>query len=218
MRAARGLADQQPEPGPQPLAALLERVRLVVRADAGRRVRLQVLAEHSGRVPVHVLGSLELQLGQLGLVAGDDPGEVHHLREPENASAAQQALEVAGRQRPPRRFECGGGHARGRHEPDVERQSGADVEEPVDTVGAEHVRDLVRIGNHGRRAERQDEPCELVDQQLRRLEVHVRVDESGHDVATRRVQHLRPVVGADAGDVAVAHRDVRVEPLAREDG
>jgi hypothetical protein len=48
--------------------------------------------------------------------------------------------------------------------------------------------------------------------------VHVRVDETGHDVAARRVQRLGALVVADAGDVAVADRHVAVEPLAGEDG
>ena len=54
----RGLADQHPHADAQPLAALFERVRLVIGADAGGRVRLQVLAEHSRRVAVDVLGTL----------------------------------------------------------------------------------------------------------------------------------------------------------------
>ena len=42
---ARSLADQQPHPRAQPLAALLDRAHLVVGADPGRRVRVQRLAE-----------------------------------------------------------------------------------------------------------------------------------------------------------------------------
>ena len=80
---------------------------------------------------------------------------------------------------------CEAGHARGRHEPDVERDPAADVEQPVDAVGAEHVRDLVRVGDDRGRPERQHEPRELVDEELRRLEVHVGVDEAGDDEACR---------------------------------
>ena len=85
-------------------------------------------------------------------------------------------------------------------------------------VGAEHVRDLVRVGDDRGRPERQHEPRELVDEQLRRLEVHVRVDEARHDVAAGRVELSSPVVVAEPGDEAVDDRDVAVEPLAREDG
>jgi hypothetical protein len=68
----------------------------------------------------------------------------------------------------------------------------ARVEQPVDAVGAEHVRDLVRVGDDGGRAERQHEPRELVDEQLRRLEVHVRVDEAGTTSGRSRRASPRP--------------------------
>ena len=45
----------------------------------------------------------------------------------------------------------------------------------------------------------------------------MRVDEARHDVAARRVEHLVAVIVAEAGDVAVDDRHVRLEPLARED-
>ena len=63
----------------------------------------------------------------------------------------------------------------------------------------------------------QHEARELGREQLRRLEVHVRVDEAGDDVRAVRVERLDPLVGAEPGDDAVADRDVDVEPLARED-
>ena len=76
----------------------------------------------------------------------------------------------------------------------------------------------MRVGDDGGRPERQHEPRELVGQELRRLEVHVRVDEARHDVAAGRVDDLRAVVVAEAGNEAVGDRDVRLEPLAREHG
>ena len=53
----RGLPDQHPHAGAQALAALLGRVALVVGADAGGGVGLQVLAEDARRVPVDVRGA-----------------------------------------------------------------------------------------------------------------------------------------------------------------
>ena len=87
----------------------------------------------------------------------------------------------------------------------------------MNAVRPEHVRDLVRVGDDGRRPERQHKPRELVDEELRRLEVHVCVDEPGHDVPSRRVEHLAALVLAQAGDESVADRHVDVEPLPRED-
>ena len=118
----RGLADEQPHPRAQPLAPLLERESLVVGADARRRVRVQLLARHPGRVAVHVLALLEEQLGELRLVPGDDAGEVHHLGDAEHPAAAQEALEVARGERAPRRLEGRGRDARRGHEVEVERE------------------------------------------------------------------------------------------------
>ena len=187
----RRLADEEPHPRPQPLASLLRGEALVVGADPGRGIRLQALAEQPGRVAVDVLGALERELAELRRKAGDDAGEVHHLREPEHPVPPHQRLEVARRERPARRLERRGGHARGRHEVDVELEVVAGVEQPVDAVGAEHVRDLVRVGDDRGRAEREDEALELVDEELHRLDVHVRVDEAGHDEAARRVDRPR---------------------------
>ena len=94
--------------------------------------------------------------------------------------------------------------------------SGGRVEQPMDAVGAEDVRDLVRVGDDGGRPERQHEARELVRKELRRLEVHVRVDEARHDVPPARVHDLGAVVLAEAGDPAVRNRDVDVEPFPRE--
>ena len=101
----RRLADQEPHPGAEPLAALVGRERLVVGADPRGRVRLQALAEQPRRMAVDVLRALELELLELGRQAVDDAGEVHHLGQPEHPVAAHQRLQVAGRERPARRLE-----------------------------------------------------------------------------------------------------------------
>ncbi len=63
---------------------------------------------------------------------------------------------------------------------------------------------------------REHRPCELVDHQLGRLDVHVRVDEAGHEVAAAGVDPLAAGVVAEARDAAVCEGDVDLEPLACE--
>ena len=212
-----GLPDQEPHAGAQPLPSLVGRERLVVGPDPGRGVRLQRVAEHARRVAVDAVGALDRQLRELARRARDHAREVHHLGEADHARAPEQALEVTGRERASRRLEARRGHARRGGEVDVERQVLADVDEPVHAVGAEHVRDLVRVRDDGGRPERQHEAGELGGEQLRRLEVHVRVDEAGNDEGPLRVERLGALVVAEPRDDAVADRDVDVEPLARED-
>ena len=211
---ARRLADQQPHARPQPLAALLLRRRLVVRSDPGGGVRLQSAVEHARGVAVHVLRSLQAQLRELVRITGDHAREVHHLGQAQHASAAQQALQVSRGERSPRRLESRRRHARRGHEEHVQRQVGAGVGQPVHAVGAEHVCDLVGVGDHRRGAERQHQPGELVHQQHRRLEVQVRIDQAGDDVSPAGVQRVAAAVLTDAGDPAVAHGHVGLEPLA----
>ena len=83
-------------------------------------------------------------------------------------------------------------------------------------VGAEHVRQLVRVEDDRRRSERQHEARELVGQELGRLEMHVRVEEAGNDVVAGRIDDLLAVVVAETCDPAVGDRDVGVEPFACE--
>ena len=85
-------------------------------------------------------------------------------------------------------------------------------------VGAEHVRQLVGVEHDGRRSAGQHEPRELVGEELRRLEMHVRVDEARNDITSGCVDDLAALVVAEPGDPAVRDRDVDVEPLAGEHG
>jgi CO/xanthine dehydrogenase FAD-binding subunit len=87
----------------------------------------------------------------------------------------------------------------------------------VDAVGAEHVRELVRVGDDRRRAEWEHEARELVREELRGLEVHVRIHEPGHDVPPRGVEGLVTFVVPETRDDAVHDGDVGLEPLLRED-
>ena len=100
----RRLPDEQPHPGPQPLASLVDGRGFVVGADSGRRVGLKLAAEHAGRVTVDV--RCERELRKLRRVAGDDAGKVHHLGKADHATAAQQRLEVPLAERAARRLEA----------------------------------------------------------------------------------------------------------------
>src|SRR4051794_26324749 len=88
----------------------------------------------------------------------------------------------------------------------------------MNAVGAEDVRQLVRVEHDGRRSAGQYQSRELVGEELRRLEMHVRVDEARDDIASGCVDDLAALVVSEPGDPAVCDRDVDVEPLAGEDG
>ena len=190
--------------------------RLVVGLDPRRRVGVERLAGETGRVAVDVLR--EARASRAPSSAPETtPGKFIISASPSTCVRRRSPSRSPGRELAARRLEARRGHARRGHEVDVERQLRGLVEQPVHAVGAEHVRDLVRVGDDRGRAERQHEPGELVDQELRRLDVQVRVDEPGDEVAPGGVDRLDALVGAEPGDDAVDDRDVGLEPLAGED-
>ena len=185
-----------------------------------RCVRLEREADEARRVTVHVRDAVERELLELSRVAVHDPGEVHHLGQPEHAAAAHQPFEVArdaAASSATRTWEAG------THDGAMQKMSSSqtrgDVQQPVDAVDAEHVRDLVRVGHDRRRPERQDQPRQLVDHQLHRLDVHVGVDEAGDDVPACRVERLAtrstsPTPATHPSTIATS----RLEPLPGEGG
>ena len=96
-----------------------------------------------------------------------------------------------------------------------ERQRRGHLGQRDDAGDAEHVGDLVRVGGDGGRPVREHGADELVDPQLRRLEVHVGVDEPRRQRGPADVDHLERVALAPPGDHAVGDRQRRVDPLAR---
>ncbi|HET8756559.1 MAG TPA: amidohydrolase family protein, partial [Solirubrobacteraceae bacterium] len=151
-------------------------------------------------------------------VARDDAREVHHLGHAERPRVAQDRPHLVRPERSARRLEVAGRNARRRHHEHVERQALGRVQHPLDALAPEHVGDLVRVGDHRGRPVRHDRARELRRHELRRLDVHVRVDEPRHEPAAARIDAFAAVVRAEAGDAAAGHGHVEVEPLACERG
>ena len=213
----RRLADQQPHPGAQPLAALLDgRTPRGRSGSRRRRTRCSSRPRTPGAWPSTCVARARASRARAGRRA-TTPGKFIISASPitrRRRSSASRSPAVSSRRGDSKRDA-------GTHDEAMNQTSSGsrphDVEQPVDAVGAEHVRDLVRVGDDRRRAEREHEPRELVDEQLRRLEVHVRVDEARARRSGRPRRRLGALVLAEPGDVAVDDRDVGLEPLARED-
>ena len=88
----------------------------------------------------------------------------------------------------------------------------------MDSIGAKHVGDLVRIRDDRRGSVRQHCSRELIDGELGGLDVHVRVDEARYQIRAGHIHSLPTVVPAEADDMAVRDGDVHLEPLLGEDG
>jgi hypothetical protein len=151
---------------------------------------------------------------------GDDAVGVHHLGKTDGVRLlSEEPRDVLGGDGRAAGLERARGDAGRDHHENVERNVAPSGEDRTHPVEAEHVRDLVRVHHDGRGSPRKGRPGELVDHQLRRLEVHVGVDESRDEDPAGHVDALLAfVAAAHAGDEAVRDRDVALEELAREDG
>ncbi len=56
------------------------------------------------------------------------------------------------------------------------------------------------------------------DSKLGRLDVHVGIDEAGHQKGARGIEPLATLISAEADDMTVLDRDVDVQPFLREHG
>ena len=75
---------------------------------------------------------------------------------------------------------------------------------------------LVRVGDHRRRAARQDQLGKFLGRKLGAFDVNVRVDESRNGDLARNVVFRFPFIFAEADDLAALYGDVRPDDLARE--
>ena len=211
----RALADEEPHPLAALLLGLVELGALVVRLDARRQVGVELAAAHPGRVAVHAAVARRGDLGEDLGVAADDAGEVHDLGDADGAVGVEQLGELAVADLGARALEGGGGHAARRADPEGEREPASGLGERDDAGNPEHVRDLVRVGRDRRRAVREHAADELVHPELRRLEVHVGVDEAGREGGTGDVDRLECLPRTPPGDDAVDDGEVGRDPLAR---
>ena len=117
-----------------------------------------------------------------------------------------------------RRLEVGRRYTRRRHHEDLDGEALADIEQPVNAVGSQHVGDFVRIGDYGRGPVREHHAHELVDHELGRLDVHVSVDESRDEIEAGGVDALASVEFSESGNAAVRNRDIGIDPFLGESG
>ena len=102
----RSLAQHHPHPEPPLLERFLVGGCLVIRSDAGGQIGVERGLMQAGCMSVYVVGESGRELGHLRLFAGDHARVVHHLGHTDRAVAAKEALDVARREGPPRRFEA----------------------------------------------------------------------------------------------------------------
>jgi hypothetical protein len=206
----RALANHDVHAGLQFFARLFQPRALVVAGYARGDIGVQVDARQPRGVTVDRFarafgqGDFAQDLG----IGAQHTGIVHHFRQPQDAFLFHEGPQVVGRQPGARGFHSGGRHAGGEHEKDVDRLALACGEHVPDSFDAQHVGDLVRVGDHGGGAARCNRAGEPGDSGHGTLDVDVGVDESrGHDAAVEG-DGLAGPVGADADDGPILDGDV----------
>ena len=155
------------------------------------------------------------QLREHGRVGADHAREVHHLGEPQHPGARLERGEVDRVERGARALHVGRRHAGGGHHEHRHRRALGALEHEADALEPEHVGDLVRVGDHRRRAARHHRARELRRRHHGALDVDVGVEQTRGQVGAAEVDVARRV-GADADDAA-GDRDLGRVDLAGED-
>ena len=207
------------------LEALLGGAALVVGLNARRRIGVERIAVHVGRMAVHHLARRVrgLDLFERLLIPRDDARVVHHLAE----AVKERPLDLAGGLRAVEngaaRLKGRGGNAGRQLQIDVERLNAllADARERLLHIlrprDARDVDELVRVGDDARRAVRDRELREGLGGEQRALHMDVPVHQPGKDEESLRIVDGAPFIPLpDGGDLPVLDGDVGFFELARK--
>ena len=187
----------------------------MVGLDPGRQVGVEPAAADARAVPIDPPPARGRDPREHLGIARDHPGEVHDLGDAMGAVAVDQLGDVARAQLGAGALQRRSRHAARRVHAERERHRLGRLDQRQDPRDAEHVRELVRIDGDRGRAVRQHRRDELIDPQLRRLHVHVRVDEPRRQrgpadidrfVRASRSPHPAITPSAIASDVSIHSR------------
>ena len=200
----RALADQDRHALGEFFARLLGGRRLVVGADAGGEIGVEVDAAQQRRMPVDMAGGKCLQLGEAGGVAMDHAGKVHEFGEPDHLRMVHEGHEIGGFQPRAGGLQMRRGHAARQIDPEVHPHRLRAGKKIAESLGAQDIRDLMRIADRGGDAMRQHAALEFQRRHQRGFDVQMGVDEAGHGNQPGRVDHLAALIVAIGPDDRVA--------------
>ena len=191
----------------------------VVGVNAGGDVGIQIIARETGGVAVNLL-VVRLRGHDLFkhlLVTVRHADVVHHLGKALDAVVLVERVDRAVVEHRAGFVERRRGHAGGEHEAYVHGQVLGRLEHVLDAVGPHDVRNLVRVGDDGGRAVRNDGVRKLLGGDERALKMDVRIDKAGQNKLAAHVDlRFALVVLAHAGDQALRHGDVAMAQLVAE--
>ncbi len=207
--ADRAFPDQHGHALGQLLARLGRGRGFVVGADAGGQIAVEVEAAQQRRVPVDMAVLEQQQFLQARGIAMQHARDVHELGKADDLLVPDEGGEVGGVEPSARGLQMRRRHATRQLHAQVQRRVCGALQDVADGLGAEHVRDLMRIADHGRDAVHQHAAVEFVRRDERGFQVAMRIDEAGHRDQAACVDLARPaVLAVGADDAVAADRDV----------
>ena len=222
VKVARGraLADHDVLPAFELGEGVLHGAALVVGVHAGCDVGVQVVAREPRCVAVDLLvvRLCRDDLFEHLLIGIRHADVVHHLSKTLHAVVLVERVDRAVVEHRAGFIERRRGHAGGEHEAHVDGKILRRLQHILNTVGAHNVGDLVRVGDHGRGAVRDDSVGKFLGRDERALQVDVRVDKAGqHELAAHVDLERALVMLAHARDQPLGHGNVAMAQLVAED-
>ena len=208
---------EQVQPETQLLARFLELGALVIGADAGQRIGVQIFPAQSRRMPIDHLAAAGVDLGQLAFVTEKYAWIIHQLRHACDAIVRHHEGEIVGGKTRARCFQMRRRHARRQHDKKIDRQIFARFEHVTDSVHAEDVRVFVGIDDHRARAMRDHRARKFRYRDHRAFDVEMAVDQTGREISAADVDDFPRFIIAEADHTAVVHRDVCFVNLGAQD-
>ena len=211
------LADEQVHSEAQLLPRFVQLRALVIGANAGERVGVQVFPAQAGRMAVDHFAAARFDLRQLALHSQKNAGIIHQLGDAGDPIVRDHQAQIVRGEARARRFQMRRRHAGRQHDEKIDRQILARLEHVTDPIHPENVRVFVRIDDHRSGAMRHDRARELGDRHHRAFDVEMSVDQTRREIRALEVDDFFRVVIAETDDALVVHRDVGFMDLAAED-
>ena len=215
--ARRGsFAHEDPHSLPPLLLGFFEFGAFMIRLDPGREVRVELAPHNAWGVAVDAPSAGRGDLRQHLWVARDHAREVHDLGDSDHAGIVEEFGEVGVIEFCTWALERRGGNTTRGADTEGEREAFSRTRASASTPGRPKTFAIswgsaATVG----RAVGEDGAHELVDPQLRRLEVHVRIDESRSQRGARNFDNLDRLVSPPADDDPVRDREIGLDPLTR---
>ena len=211
----RPFADQHAQPLAQLFQCLICRRGLMLGADAGADIAVQVFATQKRRVAVDMAAPECAQLGQAAFVLEQNAGKIHELCQTDDTRMVHQRGKVRRRKMGPGGFHMGGRHAGRQLHADIHHGFGRGVQKVPDTVQTADIGNLVRVTDRGGDTARADAAVEFKGRDQRGFDMQMRVDEARHQQLAGAVDHLPPlIVSEHTHDGIAADRHIGVHQIA----